>query len=159
MTRKKFKQGIYKPQNPEKYYHSNTYMNEGSEYPIYRSSWELKFFKYCDLTPEIEKWSSEPFAIKYIHPQDNKVHRYYPDYLILRNGKKILVEIKPKCQAISPHSQYDKGQFAINQAKWNAAQEFCKANNMQFIVLTEKELGIGGQKRKIPRTQKIRSFT
>ena len=30
--------------------------------------------------------------------------------------------------------------YAVNQAKWKAAQEFCKDNGMQFKLITEKEL-------------------
>ena len=32
--------------------------------------------------------------------------------------------------------------IAKNQAKWDAAKNFCSLNNMEFIVLSEKELGI-----------------
>lgn len=156
---KTFKQGIYKPKNPEKYYHSNSMMNESTKYPVYRSSWELKFFKYCDLTPEIKAWSSEPFAVQYIHPGDNKIHRYFPDFFILYNDRKLLIEIKPQCQATTARSSYDKAQQAINQAKWSAARALCESKGIEFIILTEKELGIGKRKKREARTQKMRSFT
>ena len=32
--------------------------------------------------------------------------------------------------------------YAKNQAKWEAAEEFCKDRRWQFQILTEKELGI-----------------
>lgn len=156
---KTFKQGIYKPQNPEKYYHAKSRMNENSQYPVYRSSWELKFFKYCDLTPEIKAWSSEPFAVEYIHPGDNKIHRYYPDFFILYGDRKMLIEIKPKCQTTAARSSYDKAQQVINNAKWAAARALCANKGIDFVILTEKELGIGKRQRKEPRTQRIKSFT
>jgi hypothetical protein len=32
--------------------------------------------------------------------------------------------------------------YAVNQAKWKAADKFAKQNNMEFLVLTENHLGI-----------------
>ena len=32
--------------------------------------------------------------------------------------------------------------FQINTSKWNSAREFCSKNNLEFIILTEKELQI-----------------
>jgi hypothetical protein len=32
--------------------------------------------------------------------------------------------------------------WAVNQAKWEAAKEYCADRNYEFRVLTEKELGI-----------------
>lgn len=139
------KQGYFIPQNPQKYINIKTRMNE-SEYPVYRSSWELKFFKYLDTCDSIKKWTSEPLGIKYIHPFDGKIHHYYPDFLIVRetpNGDiKILVEIKPKSQTLNPKSKYDKIQHTINLAKWDAAKKWCRENNTEFCILTERELSI-----------------
>jgi hypothetical protein len=28
--------------------------------------------------------------------------------------------------------------FAVNQAKWRAAEEYCKNKDVEFIILTEK---------------------
>ena len=53
-----FKQGVYKPQNSEKYI--------GSNYPKYRSSWQLKFFRWADLTETILAWGSENIIIPYM---------------------------------------------------------------------------------------------
>ena len=33
-------------------------------------------------------------------------------------------------------------EYAKNQAKWEAAKEFCKDRLMEFKIITEKELGI-----------------
>ena len=33
-------------------------------------------------------------------------------------------------------------EYAKNQAKWEAAEDFCKDRKWQFQILTEKELGI-----------------
>ena len=67
-----FVQGYYEPQNPDKYI--------GPTPIIYRSSWERKFCIMCDTKDNVLKWSSEPVEIKYISRQDNKQHKYYPDF-------------------------------------------------------------------------------
>jgi hypothetical protein len=64
-TGSKFKQGYYKPQNPEKFHQSlDETMNSG-EYPFYRSSWELKAYRWADLSEDIEYWGTESISIKY----------------------------------------------------------------------------------------------
>ena len=37
---------------------------------------------------------------------------------------------------------YEALEYAKNQAKWKAAQEFCRDRKWEFQVMTEKELGI-----------------
>lgn len=138
----KYKQGFYKPKNPEKYIHINNSLNENNRIPKYRSSWELKFFRYCDLNQNITYWTSEPFGIPYYHPFKEKICRYYPDFLIIKNNQKYLIEIKPSKEAKTPKNFYDKSMFMINQAKWKAANEYCLKNNIIFCVITEKELKI-----------------
>lgn len=32
--------------------------------------------------------------------------------------------------------------YAVNEAKWKAAREFCADRRMEFKIITEKELGI-----------------
>ena len=92
--------GKFRPQNYKKYKGDHTNI-------IYRSGWELTFMKYLDRQPEVLKWSSEEIIVPYRSPIDNKVHRYYPDFLIKvkeSNGKlkKYVIEIKPKKQTIEP---------------------------------------------------------
>jgi len=86
---------------------------------------------------------------------DNRPHRYYPDFLIEvkeSNGKvkKYVVEVKPKKQTLPPKKKsrvtktylYECRQYAVNQAKWKAASEFCLDNGVEFKIITEDELGI-----------------
>ena len=87
---------IYKPSNPEKY-------QGNANNIICRSSWERRFCNWCDNNPNILKWASEEFSIPYVSPIDNRIHRYYPDYLIEVKEvsgkiKKYVVEVKPKKQ-------------------------------------------------------------
>ena len=135
----------YKPHNPQKYKGNPTNI-------ICRSNWERTFCKYCDLNENVINWASEEFSIRYISPIYNKIHRFYPDYLIevIEEGKtKIyIIEVKPKKQTTPPKIKsrvtksylYEMRTYAVNQAKWKAAQEFCKDNGMQFKIITEKEL-------------------
>ena len=140
--------GKFRPSIPKKY--RGDYTNI-----IYRSLWELKFMKYCDSNQNILEWGSEEFWLPYRSPLDNKVHRYFPDFYIKvreNNGmvKKYVIEIKPKKQCIEPKPQkkktrtyiYEVREYAKNQAKWKAAEEYCLDRGLQFKVLTENELGI-----------------
>jgi len=141
-------QGYFKPKNPQKYKGDPTNI-------IYRSGWELKFMLYVDSHPEIVEWGSEEFSIPYRSPIDNRIHRYFPDFYLkkkTKDGKNqtMVVEIKPLKQTIEPQKQNKKTKryinevmtWGINSSKWQAAQEFCKERNWQFLILTEKELNI-----------------
>ena len=140
--------GRYRPSNPKKY-------RGDSSNIIYRSLWERKFMVYCDNHSKILEWGSEEIALPYRSPIDNKIHRYYPDFYIKvkeTNGKikRYIIEIKPKKQTVEPKVKkrktkgyiYEIYEYARNQAKWKAAQEFCKDRMWEFKVLTEDELGI-----------------
>jgi hypothetical protein len=37
---------------------------------------------------------------------------------------------------------YEAKTYAVNQAKWKAAVEFCKDRMLEFKVVTEDELGL-----------------
>lgn len=122
---------------------------------IYRSSWELKFMKYCDLNKNILEWGSEEIIIPYRSPLDGRVHRYFVDFYIkvkdINNKiQKYLVEVKPKKQTKEPRVQKrmtksyirEVTEYAKNQAKWSAAKEFCDDRNYKFILITEDELKV-----------------
>ncbi len=140
--------GKYKPSFPEKYKGDPTNI-------IYRSLWERKFMRYCDLNQTILEWGSEEIALPYRSPVDGKVHRYFPDFYIKVKEstgtiKKYLIEIKPKKQTIPPAKPkrqtkgylYEAFEYAKNQAKWAAAKDYCKDRLWEFKVLTEDDLGV-----------------
>ena len=140
--------GKYKVRCPYKYKGDPTKV-------IYRSLWELKFMKYCDSNINILEWGSEEMYVWYRSPVDNRPHRYFPDFYIKvkeSNGKikKYIIEVKPKKQTAPPPKpkRQTKGylreafEYARNQAKWKAANEWCLDRGFEFKVLTEKELGI-----------------
>lgn len=144
---KSFRQGIYKPVHAEKY--------TGGKDPRYLSSWELKFFKWCDINPNVVKWSSESVCLPYISPVDKKMHRYFVDNVVyIKEGQKIvkyLIEIKPYRQTLPPTKHgnkknstilYETATFAVNQAKWSAAKTWCKKNGYIFQLVTEKDFNL-----------------
>ena len=61
-----------------------------------------------------------------------------------------VIEVKPKRQCSPPKKKskvtkgyiYESKEYAKNQAKWEAAQEWCKDRRLIFKVITEDELGI-----------------
>lgn len=120
----------------------------------YRSLWELKFMKWCDSNPKIIRWASEEVVIPYKSPLDNKYHRYFVDFYIEVESstgiKKYLIEIKPKKQTIEPKPQQRKTKrylnevttYIKNQAKWEAARNYCLDRGMQFLILTEDNLNV-----------------
>ena len=138
----------YKPVNPKKYQGNPNNI-------ICRSSWERKFCQWADKKESVISWASEEISIPYISPKDNRSHKYYPDFLIKvkESSDKIkiyVVEVKPKKQTIPPKKRkritksyiYECQTYAVNQAKWRAASEFCKDNRIEFKIITEDELGI-----------------
>ena len=138
----------YTPIFPSKY-------QGNAKYIICRSSWERKFCQWCDMNNSIISWASEEFSIPYLSPKDNRVHKYYPDYLIKVKEKNdmiktYVVEVKPYKQTRPPKTPKRKTKsyltecvtYAVNQAKWKAAKEFCEDHRIEFKVVTEKELGI-----------------
>jgi hypothetical protein len=140
--------GKYQPSHPKKYKGNPTNI-------IYRSLWERKFMVYCDTNENIIEWGSEELALPYRSPVDNRIHRYFPDFYIKvkeSNGltKKYIIEIKPQKQTIEPKVPkrktksyiYEVVEYAKNQAKWKAAEEWCLDRGYEFKVLTENELGI-----------------
>jgi hypothetical protein len=140
-----FVQGIYRPKNSKKYI---------GAVPVYRSMLELKAFRYLDNNPNVISWSSESVVIPYTSPADGKLHRYFVDLvakLQSKDGtiKKILIEVKPEKQTKPPTESnrkkqktilYEKYQWAVNQAKWDAARAWCKSKGYIFILMNENHL-------------------
>ncbi len=143
----KFHQGQFAPKNPSKYAGDLSKI-------IYRSGWERKAMIFFDENPSILKWGSEEVIVPYVSPLDGRPHRYYPDFVIkikTRDGtiQNVMVEIKPAAQCEPPKQKKQTKRmitetqtYMVNQAKWQAAEEFCKRNNMKFQVVTEYDLGL-----------------
>ena len=135
----KYAQGKYQIKNPEKYV--------GKSMPTYRSSWEFTFCSFCDNNPAVVSWASEAIKIPYRNPVSGKQTVYVPDFLIVyqdKNERKHteIIEIKPSKEVTMENakSYRDKLMVAINMAKWAAADNFARANNMRFRVVTEYDI-------------------
>ncbi len=143
-------QGKFTLKNPNKYVGDK-------ENVIYRSSWEKKLMIYLDENASILKWGSEELIIPYINKVDNKPHRYFPDFVIEYKTQKdtikhAIIEIKPKAQTIPPQLPKSGKQnrkylnemvtYITNESKWLAAKDWALKHGWDFIIMTEKELGI-----------------
>jgi hypothetical protein len=105
------------------------YSKKNNKNLFFRSGFESEFYKILEHKKDVTRYSAEPCEIEYFY--EGCKHRYIPDIFVEYNdGKKELWEIKPKSQTKLPK----------NVAKWQAANEFCKKRNWDFVVLTEKGL-------------------
>jgi hypothetical protein len=140
--------GKYRVQNKEKYVAD---LQECE----YRSSWELRYMKYLDKQPNVLEWASENVIIPYYNPVEKKTRRYIVDFYVkvrTTEGfiKKYIIEIKPLNQCNPPKKQKRTSNgyrsalkaYIRNQSKWKAAKKWADRRGWEFIVITEKELGI-----------------
>lgn len=144
----KFYQGRFKPKNPKKYMGDPTNI-------IYRSGWELKLMRYLDQHQSVLEWGSEELVIPYRSPIDGRVHRYFTDFIVKQinsNGIKevVVIEVKPKAQTKPPEKKSkitkryinEVKTWGVNQAKWEAAEAFCKDRGWKFQIMHEDHLGV-----------------
>ena len=138
--------GRFKPKNYKKYKGDPTKV-------FYRSLWERRFMVYCDDNPNILEWGSEEIIIPYKSPLDKKVHRYFPDFYVkyINKDKQVvreIIEVKPK-KHLSPPKEPKRrtkrylnevATYIKNQAKFKAAEEYCKDRRYGFRILTEDQL-------------------
>ena len=140
--------GKYIPKNTNKYLGDPTNI-------WYRSLWERKVMVRLDENPMVIEWSNEEIIIPYVSPIDGKYHRYFPDFYVKVKDKEgsiqsYILEVKPAKQSKPPEKkkrvtkQYiqEVMTWGVNEAKWNAATEYCKDRKWKFNVITENELGI-----------------
>ena len=123
---------------------------------IYRSLWERRFMVFCDNNESVISWGSEELVVPYRSPIDNRMHRYYIDFVVkYKNNKGFsetrLIEVKPQKQCVPPEKPKkitkaflnEMKRYGINNAKWKAAKEFAENRGWKFQILTEKELFTG----------------
>lgn len=140
--------GKYIAKNPQKYAGDSTQI-------VYRSSYELRFMKWCDFNESVLQWGSEEIVIPYRSPMDGQFHRYFVDFFIkikTKTGevKRYLIEVKPfrfTQEPIIPKRKTKQFinevyQWAVNNAKWDAAKKVAKQNGWEFMLITEKDLGL-----------------
>jgi len=141
--------GFFKPKNPNKYRGNPTNI-------IYRSRWELLLMQNLDSHPDVISWGSEEIVVPYRSPIDNRMHRYFVDFIVTTLNKQgfketSLIEVKPAAQTRPPVITESKKSrryiqevmtWGVNEAKWKAATAYCEERGWKFKIFTEKELGI-----------------
>lgn len=148
MTGRNTYKGFFKPKNPKKYKGDPTNI-------IYRSLWERKVMVFLDENESVLEWQSEELAIPYRSPKDNRIHRYFPDFVAkmeLPDGstKTVIMEVKPKKETVEPKVQSKKTRryltevvtWGVNKAKWKSAREYCEDKGWEFRLITEDDLGL-----------------
>ena len=141
-----YKQGLFKPVNPKKYIGDPTNI-------VYRSGWEKRVMDWLDTNTNVVRWGSEEIVIPYVSPIDNKLHRYFTDFYVEAVGRdgetrKMILEVKPKAQTQEPKRPQRTTKryitevmtYGVNQAKWAAAEAYCKNKGWEFRLITETEL-------------------
>jgi len=136
----KFARGKFTMTNPGKYV--------GLKTPVYRSSWEWSFMRFCDTNESVQKWASEAIQIPYRDPLTGRNTVYVPDFFIQYVDKKgrmlvELIEIKPASQTLIERvgkNKYNQAQFVKNQAKWAAANLWCRQQGIKFRIVNENDL-------------------
>lgn len=96
------------------------------------STWEEKFFSFMSSNSEVKVIKRLNLKlIKYFSSKYNKERWYKPDFEIeYTDGRKELIEIKP---------YYQLEDITVKEKK-EAAEKWCKENNMKYVILTEIEL-------------------
>lgn len=144
-------QGYYRIKNKEKYIGDPSLI-------IYRSSWEFSFIKWCDASPSILRWSSEPIKIPYYdrvsrleeckklgldpnNPKNWIVKNYNTDFWIEidkggQRPEKWFIEVKPKEKLKRPIPP-ERGAPLKEQKKFNARAKEYLINEAKFAALDE----------------------
>jgi hypothetical protein len=145
--------GRFRPKNPSKYKGDVTKIQ-------WRSLWELKLMRKFDEHPDIVEWQSEEVIVPYLNPVKGKTSRYYPDFVIKKRIEEnkyqiIMIEVKPKKQTVAPDPANknktrtgrvsrrflnEAATYAINEAKWKAAQRYCNERGWVFAIMTEDQI-------------------
>jgi hypothetical protein len=144
-------EGFYTIKNKEKYIGDTSLV-------IYRSAWEFAFCKWCDYSPSILKWSSEPIKIPYYdrvsklneckkygldpnNPANWTVKYYNTDFWIeIAKGdgdiEKWYVEIKPKDKLKRPEPVPENSKLSVQKKYNKQAKEFL-INEAKFAAMGE----------------------
>lgn len=142
----------YNPNRHGKYYPLNKEKYIGKRWPVVRSSWERSLCKYLDSNESIVAWASESIGIPYMYR--GKQRRYFPDFFVKTKDKwgnitRHIIEVKPSKECKPPQKKgkkkyqtllTEKETWSKNQAKWKAAQDYCRKRDYKFLILTEKDL-------------------
>lgn len=135
--------GKYIPINPHKWTNPNNIQC--------RSSIEFRYMRYFDMNPTVIKIASEKVIIPYFDPLKKITRRYIVDLLVqfrtsTGSTQTVLIEVKSSNETVAPKPQRIMTEaykdrlitWSTNQAKWEAANEYCKKRGWVFKVFDEK---------------------
>ena len=145
-----YTQGKFSPNNRAKYHGDPSKI-------FYRSGLELSAMAYFDRHTDIIEWSSETKIVPYISPKDGRMHRYFVDFTVRirdknKEIKSYIIEVKPYSKLQPPKKRSSKTgkptvyylreatEYAVNTAKFEAADKYAQTHGMEFIILTEREI-------------------
>ncbi|KYC34797.1 hypothetical protein WA1_49625 [Scytonema hofmannii PCC 7110] len=97
----------------------------------YESLNERDYMYLLEIDPDVLSYSTQPFKISYI--LDDKVRRYTPDFLVQRNSKQQIVEIKPACFADDEK----------NVRRFPVIASTLKSLGWEFIIITDEMMSRG----------------
>lgn len=123
---------------------------------VYRSSWEFAFCKWCDASPSVLRWSSEPIKVPYYdrvskldeckkygldpnNPRNWVVKNYNTDFWIEINKggdkpEKWFIEVKPKHKLKKPTPPPQNAPLK-EQKRFNAQAKEYLINEAKFAAL------------------------
>lgn len=91
--------------------------------------WELDFVSYLDSNSNVASFEKDKVRLSYNYEGKERV--YIVDFLVkLYSGQKKLIEIKPS----------DMLKKDENPIKFATAEKWCSENNIEFLIITEKDL-------------------
>jgi len=114
------------------HYHTGVHSSPKAGDCKYRSGWELLYMQYLDDNTDVIGYTYEETIIPYVsNTKTGKQRKYYPDFLVEHvSGTQQLVEIKPSRKL---------KQRTVTK-KLLAAGDWCRANGITLVVITEVEL-------------------
>ena len=114
------------------HYHTGVHSSPKAGECRYRSGWEFSYMIYLDNNKDVLTWSYEKTIIPYVsNVKTGKLRKYYPDFMIEHtDGTRQLVEIKPSRKL--HHRTVAK--------KLVSAGDWCRANGVTLVIVTEVEL-------------------
>ncbi len=96
---------------------------------MYESTIERDFVFFLKFDPTVLTYCAQPMVITGTDTE-GKVHRYTPDFLVVRTDRKEIIECKPDALLDHPHTQQ---QIRIGE-KW------AEMNNHDFVIVTDTDL-------------------
>lgn len=92
----------------------------------WESQLERDYIYLLEIDPDVLSYCEQPFTMTYASQE--KLKRYTPDFLVTRSQSQQIVEVKPERL-----THADK-----NLQLWRQIAPIAIANNMEFVVVTEK---------------------